>query len=168
MIKRNTDAAYVEYVTAKALWFRRVAFLLCRDLDRADDLVQTSVTKLYADWGRIGNLENLDGYARTIIVNTFLAEQRSPWWKRVTLGHEPEREETGAEPEDLDLSIDLGEALAAVPPRQRAVLVLRFYCDLSVQEAAAVLGCSTGNIKSQTSRGLSTLRNHLATRPLTS
>jgi RNA polymerase sigma-70 factor (sigma-E family) len=167
VIERNGDAAYVEYVTGKALWFRRVAFLLCRDLDRADDLVQTSITKLYADWGRIRNVENLDGYARTVIVNTFLAEQRSPWWKRVTLGHEPEFEETGAEPEDLDLSIDLGEALAAVPPRQRAVLVLRFYCDLSVQEAAAVLGCSTGNVKSQTSRGLSTLRNHLATRPVT-
>lgn len=167
MIKRDTDAAYVEYVSAKALWFRRVAFLLCRDLDRADDLVQTSITKLYVDWARIRNVDNLDGYARTIIVNTFLAEQRSPWWKRVTLGHEPELEEIGAEAEDLDLGIDLGEALAEVPPRQRAVLVLRFYCDLSVQEAAAVLGCSTGNVKSQTSRGLSTLRNHLATRPST-
>lgn len=167
MIKRDTDAAYVEYVSAKALWFRRVAFLLCRDLDRADDLVQTSITKLYVDWARIRNVDNLDGYARTIIVNTFLAEQRSPWWKRVTLGHEPELEEIGGEAEDLDLGIDLGEALAEVPPRQRAVLVLRFYCDLSVQEAAAVLGCSTGNVKSQTSRGLSTLRNHLATRPST-
>ena len=166
MDKRDADAAYVEYVTARALWFRRVAFLLCGDLDRADDLVQTSVTKLYADWGRIRNVENLDGYARTIIVNTFLSEQRSPWWKRVTLGHEAAAEEPETVPADLDLSLDLDEALAAVPPRQRAVLVLRFYCDLSVQEAAAVLGCSTGNIKSQTSRGLSALRNQLATGPL--
>jgi RNA polymerase sigma-70 factor (sigma-E family) len=158
---RNGDAAYVEYVTGKALWFRRVAFLLCRDLDRADDLVQTSVTKLYADWARIRNVENLDGYARTIIINTFLAEQRSPWWKRVVLDHEAELEEPFAEPEDLDLGLDLGEALAAVPPRQRAVLVLRYYCDLSVQEAADVLGCSTGNIKSQASRGLAALRRHL-------
>ena len=166
MDKRDADAAYVEYVTARALWFRRVAFLLCGDLDRADDLVQTSVTKLYADWGRIRNVENLDGYARTIIVNTFLSEQRSPWWKRVTLGHEATPEEPETAPADLDLSLDLDEALAAVPPRQRAVLVLRFYCDLSVREAAAVLGCSTGNIKSQTSRGLNTLRNQLATGPL--
>lgn len=166
MDKRNADAAYVEYVTAKALWFRRVAFLLCGDLDRADDLVQTGITKLYADWGRIRKVENLDGYARTIIVNTFLAEQRSPWWKRVTVGHEPGPEEPETVPKDLDLSLDLDEALAAVPPRQRAVLVLRFYCDLSVQEAASVLGCSTGNVKSQTSRGLDALRNHLTTRPV--
>lgn len=167
MRSRESDAAYVEYVTARTVWMRRIAFLLCRDLDRADDLVQTSITKLYTDWNRIRQVANLDGYTRTIIVNTFLAEQRSPWWKRVAVGHEAEIEEPGAEPGDLDLSLDLGEALAAVPPRQRAVLVLRFYCDLSVDEAATALGCSAGNVKSQTSRGLTSLRRHLAARPLT-
>jgi RNA polymerase sigma-70 factor (sigma-E family) len=164
--REEDDAAYVEYVTGKALWMRRIAFLLCRDVDRADDLVQTSITKLYADWARIRRVSNLDGYTRTIIVNTFLAEQRSPWWRRVSLGHEAQLDASDGSLADLDLSLDLGEALTVVPPRQRAVLVLRFYCDMSVDEVAAALGCSAGNVKSQTSRGLATLREHLAIRPL--
>ncbi|WP_078880653.1 MULTISPECIES: SigE family RNA polymerase sigma factor [Kitasatospora] len=161
MAKQTRDAEFTEFVAARAPWLRKVAYLLCGDWHRADDLVQESVTKLYVRWSRLSRLENLDGYARTVLVNTFLAEQRSPW------GRWTARRRTGAVPEpaaagtDLDLSVDLRRALAALPPRQRATVVLRHYCDLTVEQTAAALGCSTGNVKSQTSRGLDALRRSL-------
>jgi RNA polymerase sigma-70 factor (sigma-E family) len=163
VVSEDRDSAFTEYVVAKELWLRRVAFLLCHDLDRADDLVQTSITKLYVHWPRVEGLANPDGYARTILVNTYLAEQRSPWWKRVALGHEPAPEMAAVADPDRDLALDLGAALASITARQRAVLVLRFYCDQSVEETAALLGCSPGNVKSQTSRGLAAMRRILRT-----
>lgn len=78
MAKQTRDAEFTEFVAARAPWLRKVAYLLCGDWHRADDLVQESVTKLYVRWSRLSRLENLDGYARTVLVNTFLAEQRSP------------------------------------------------------------------------------------------
>ena len=162
MVSNDRDAAFAEYVAAKSLWLRKVAFLLCHDLDRADDLVQTSVTKLYVHWPRVHELANLDGYIRTILVNTYLAEQRSPWWRRVALGHEFVLDAAPAPDRDRDTGLDLGVALASITARQRAVLVLRFYCDLSVEETAGLLGCSAGNVKSQTSKGLAAMRRQLA------
>ncbi len=69
---------------------------------------------------------------------------------------------------DVDAVLDLRAALACLPPRQRATVVLRYFCDLSVEEAARTLGCSTGNVKSQTARGIDTLRRLLRTRPVAS
>ena len=157
------DETYTEYVTAKVPWLRRIAFLLCQDWHRADDLVQTSIAKLYLNWDRGCRLQSLDGYARAIVVNTFLAEQRSPWWKRVALYREHEQVSVIADLSrtDSDAAIDLRRALALLPARQRAAIVLRYYCELSIEESAAALDCSPGNIKSQTSRGLATLRRVL-------
>jgi RNA polymerase sigma-70 factor (sigma-E family) len=153
------DEAYTAYVTAKVAWLRRVAYLLCDDWHRADDLVQTAITKLYVNWRRAARVENLDGYVRTILVNTYLSEQRTSWWRRVVPLPQPEEHAAvAAEAVDTDAALDTVSALAALPPRQRAAIVLRHYCDLSVEETAAILGCSTGTIKSQTARGLATLR----------
>lgn len=162
MRQPHRDAAFTEYVAAKGPWLRKVAFLLCQDWHRADDLVQSSIIKLYVQWPHAERIENLDGYARRIVVNAFLSEQRSPWWRRVVLRREQTEPEGGfawaAEPET---SLDLADALAAIPPRQRATIVLRYYCDLSVQETARALSCSTGTVKSQTARGLDALRRAL-------
>jgi RNA polymerase sigma factor (sigma-70 family) len=137
----HRDAAFTEFVAAKGPWLRKVAFLLCQDWHRADDLVQTSVIKLYARWPQAERIGNLDGYARRVVVNTFLAEQRSPWWRRVVLWQEQSAAASVAG--DLDASLDLARALASLPPRQRAAIVLRYYCDLSVEETASVLSCRT-------------------------
>jgi RNA polymerase sigma-70 factor (sigma-E family) len=158
------EAAFTEYVAAKGPWLRKVAFLLCQDWHRADDLVQNSIIKLYARWPQAEQIANLDGYARKVVVNTFLAEQRSPWWHRVVLRQE--HPGTAQLAVDLDAALDLADALAALPPRQRAAIVLRYYCDLSVEDAAEVLSCSPGTIKSQTSRGLDALRRKLDVRPV--
>ncbi|MEO3859129.1 SigE family RNA polymerase sigma factor [Acrocarpospora sp. B8E8] len=153
------DAEFTDYVSNKALWLRKVAYLLCGDWHHADDLVQTTITRLYVNWPRVRAAANMDGYVRTVLVNVYLAERRSPWGRWVPLFDGGE-ETPGAE-DDLDSGLDLRTALAALPPRQRATLVLRYYCDLTVQETARTLGCSQGNVKSQTARGIDRLRRLL-------
>ncbi|MER5642745.1 SigE family RNA polymerase sigma factor [Kitasatospora sp. NPDC002227] len=159
--KQSRDAEFAEYVASRSGWLRKVAFLLCSDWHRADDLVQETITKLYTNWHRAGQAANRDGYARTVLVNTFLAEQRSPWRRR-TAAIALEAVEGGVVVEpDIAATMDLQQALTGLPPRQRATVVLRYYCDLTVEQTADALGCSSGNVKSQTSRGLSALRRSL-------
>jgi RNA polymerase sigma factor (sigma-70 family) len=168
MAAAEPDAAYVEFVTGRMAWLRRFAFLLCRDWHRADDLVQTAVTKLYANWPRAERMENLEAYTRRILVNTYLAEQRAPWWKRVVVHGDRQTLDDASQGAlhrggevDLEASLDLRDALMRLTPRQRAVLALRYFDDLSVAEAAAALGCSPGNIKKQTWVALGALRASL-------
>jgi RNA polymerase sigma-70 factor (sigma-E family) len=159
MARPARDEQYTAYVAARLLWLQRVAYLLCQDWDRADDLVQVALTRLYVKWHRAGSVENVDGYARTVLVRVFLAEQRTGWWRRVSAVRElPEPSPDFA---DHDSDLDLRAALRALAPRQRAAVVLRFYCDLSVEQTAEVLNCSAGTVKSQTSRGLAALRQAL-------
>ena len=158
------EAAFTEYVAARGPWLRKVAFLLCQDWHRADDLVQNSLIHLYARWPHAEKIHNMDGYTRKIVINTFLAEQRSPWWRRVVPWSEQPRTQQAAA--DLDAAIDLAAALSALPPRQRAAIVLRYYCDLSVDETASVLSCSAGTVKSQTSRAIASLRRTLDVQPV--
>jgi RNA polymerase sigma-70 factor (sigma-E family) len=167
--QEGTGDDYTAYVTAKVHWLRKIAYLLCQDWHRADDLTQTTIIKLYANWRRARGCANLDGYTRTILVNTFISEQRTPWWTRVTLVNPtaPESvpttdEALGAALErDLELGLDLAGALAALAPRQRAVIVLRYYCDLSIEDTATALRCAPGTVKSQASHGLAALRSRL-------
>ncbi|HTJ70622.1 MAG TPA: SigE family RNA polymerase sigma factor [Actinospica sp.] len=161
MTELRRDAAFTEYVAAKGPWLRKVAYLLCQDWHRADDLVQNSIIKLYVQWPQAERIGNLDGYARRVVVNTFLAEQRSSWWRRVVL-HEPEYAgHADAGIAHVETSLDLADALGALPARQRATVVLRYFCDLSVEETATALSCSAGTVKSQTARGLDALRRVL-------
>jgi len=154
------QAGYVEYVEGRLGSLRRLACLLCQDWHTADDLAQASVTWLFMHWPRAARMENTDAYVRTILVRTFLSERRSPWFRRVLLpGVQADRAAVCVDP---DAVLDVREALAAIPPRQRATLVLRFCCDLDVEQAAMVLGCSPGTVKSQTSKGLAVLRRMLA------
>jgi RNA polymerase sigma-70 factor (sigma-E family) len=151
---------FTEYVTARAGWLRKVAYLLCGDWHRADDLVQTAITRLYANWPRAARADNLDGYARRTLVNAYLAEQRTSWWKRVDLrgaDHDPPPEPGP----DLDSALDLRAALDRLPARQRATVVLRYFGDLPVAVVARALGCSEGTVKSQTAKAVDTLRELL-------
>jgi RNA polymerase sigma-70 factor (sigma-E family) len=150
------DDEFTEYVTAKLPWLGRVAYLLCQDRHRAEDLVQTAITRLYVHWRRAAAADNLDGYAHAVLVRVYLSERSTAWSRRVRL--QPALPDDGAGMGDLDASLDLRAALAMLAPRQRAAIVLRYYCDLSVDQTAAVLGCSAGTVKSQTARGLDALR----------
>jgi len=149
------DQDYVTYVRRRLDQLRRVAYLLCHDWHRADDLVQVTVTRLYVNWRRASAADDIDRYVNRMLVNAFLGERRK-WGSRVALmANPPER---AAHHVDEGTKLAVRELLAQVPPRQRATLVLRFYCDLSIEEAAAVLGCSDGTVKSQTAKGLLRLR----------
>jgi RNA polymerase sigma-70 factor (sigma-E family) len=158
-LSARRDEEFTQYVSARLSALRRLAFLLCQDWHRADDLVQAAITRLYVHWGRASTVDHTDAYTRTILVREFLGEQRSGWARRVSLH--------SATPElpvvalDSDVVLDVRAALAAIPPRQRATLVLRFYCDLSVDQTAELLGCSAGTVKSQTAKGLAALRGRL-------
>jgi RNA polymerase sigma factor (sigma-70 family) len=118
------------------------------------------LTQLYVHWGRARAADQIDGYVRGILVREFLRVRRSVWARRVVLaGPVPE---AAVLTYDRDAALDLRGALARLPPRQRVTLALRFYCDLSIDQAAHVLGCSAGTVKSQTAKGLGALRRMLA------
>ncbi|MBB5784471.1 SigE family RNA polymerase sigma factor [Nonomuraea jabiensis] len=155
----SLDEEYTAYVSGRLSWLRKIAYPLCQDWHRADDLVQTAITRLYVKWRQARAADDLDAYVRTMLVRVFLAEQRRSWFSRVRLTSS--LSDRPAEGGDRDLVMDVNRALAAVPARQRATLVLRFHCDLSVEQTAHALGCSTGTVKSQTARGLATLRSLL-------
>lgn len=159
----DDEARYVEYVSSRLVWLRKVAFLLCQDWHRADDLAQAAITALYVHWRAASRAENLDGYARRVLVREFLGLRRTVWGSRVEL-HAGPVGEGGIADADPITRLVVREALAAVPPRQRAVLVLRYYCDLSVEETADILRCSPGTVKSQAARGLVALRRALESR----
>lgn len=151
------DGGFVAWATARRDALRRTAFLLCGDWHRADDLVQETLVRLHRRWPSVA-IEGADAYARKILTNVATDERRRPWRREISTDQLPDRSFTPREQSGLDR---LGAALAATPPRQRAVLVLRFFEDLSVEQTAAVLGCTAGNVKSQTARGLDRLRRLL-------
>ncbi|SMC70861.1 SigE family RNA polymerase sigma factor [Kibdelosporangium aridum] len=155
----DRDTAFADYFAARSDAMRRTAYLLCGDWHRAEDLVQVTFTKLYLAWQRITRHDALDAYARKTLVRTFLSERRLGWFRKESVSDEPaDIPITKAGPEDRMV---LQEALKQVPPGQRAVLVLRYWEDMSVDETAGTLNCSTGTVKSQAARGLQTLRDLL-------
>ena len=155
-----TDVEFAAMFAGRASALRRTAYLLCGDWHRAEDLTQTAFVKCYAAWGRLREPAAVDAYLRSTLLHTFFDDDKRLWRRRERATEE--LPETGSTPSDAseDRMVML-QALAVVPPRQRACLVLRFYDDLSVEETAAVLGCSTGTVKSNTARGLDALRRVL-------
>jgi RNA polymerase sigma-70 factor (sigma-E family) len=153
----DRDEGFAAYFASRSGAMRGTAFLLCGDWHRAEDLVQTAFVKLYRAWHRVGAREKLDAYTRQILVRTFLDETR---------GGFRHREEPTADTVDravpqaagIEDRLVLVRALADLPARQRATLVLRFWEDLSVEDTAKALRCSEGTVKSQTSRGLDAMR----------
>jgi RNA polymerase sigma-70 factor (sigma-E family) len=162
-VRAADEQAFTEYVGERLPALRRVAYLLCGDAHRADDVVQVTITKLYTHWRRASGMANLDAYVRAMLVRTFLSEQRVGWVRRIRLVGVAADAPVVVAPDgpDVETRAVVRAALARVAPRARAVLVLRFLLDLPVAEVAELLGCSQGNVKSQTSVGLETLRGML-------
>lgn len=153
-----TDDEYAAFVQTAWPRLYRTAYLLLGDHGMAEDLVQTALAKTYASWRNVRTYEAAGGYARTTLVNTAASWFRKPSWRR-ELAHEtlpaPSYDE---DPSDRPAIL---AALRLLAPRQRAVIVLRFYEDLSVAQTASALGCSEGTVKSQTSDALGRLRGVL-------
>ncbi len=160
------EAEFAVYVTERRDRVRRTAYLLCGDWHRADDLTQLAFVKLYGAWDRVRDKGALDAYVRTSLVRSVVDESRRPWRREQFVDEVPEV--GSGRTADVDLSAVIAdravmrEALEQVPPGQRAVLVLRYYEGASVAEAAAILDCAEGTVKSQTARGLVALKAALA------
>ncbi|MFY1626521.1 SigE family RNA polymerase sigma factor [Micromonospora sp. WMMD735] len=150
-----------DFVAARSGALLRTAYLLAGDWATAEDLLQTALTKTYLAWRRLGGIEAVEPYARRVMVNT-----STSWWRRRWHGERPTEvlpERAGVDEIEQQLDRDaLWRHLRMLPARQRAVLVLRYYEDLSEAQTAALLEISPGTVKSQTSRALNTLRRRLA------
>ena len=158
MIRRERrEQEFSEFFAACAPGLRRTAYLVVRDWHLAEDLTQQALAKLYAAWGRTEPATRL-AYARRTVVNECLSHLRRKRPEQPT-DEVPDRGVPAHH--DRDHVLDLGEALALLAPRQRAVIALRFLDDLSVAEVARVCDISEGTVKSQTARALDTLRSHL-------
>jgi RNA polymerase sigma-70 factor (sigma-E family) len=154
------EAAFRAFAHTRRPGLRRTAYLMCGDWHQADDLVQSTLTKLYVAWRRVRSNEAPDAYARRILTRCFLDERRRPWRREAPV--EVLDDQPGSSGGSHDAAIDLRAALAELPARQRATVVLRFWADASVAETADTLGCSEGTVKSQTARAITTLRSLLA------
>ena len=152
-----SDAEFTEFVHATWPSLYRTAWLILGDTGLAEDLVQTALGKTYAAWPRIHDLEAAPAYARRTLVTTSHSWFRKRSWRERATGDLPE----AAYSTDPSTRPAVVDALRALPPRQREVVVLRYYDDLPVAEVAALLGCSEGTVKSQTHAALRRLRDLL-------
>ncbi|MCX4474510.1 SigE family RNA polymerase sigma factor [Micromonospora sp. NBC_01655] len=154
------EEEFREFVAARSGALLRTAYLLAGDWATAEDLLQTALTKTYLACRRLGGIDAIEPYARRVMVNT-----STSWWRRRWHGERPTEvlpERAGIDEIEQQLDRDvLWRHLRALPSRQRAVLVLRFYEDMSEAQTAALLEISPGTVKSQTSRALATLRRRL-------
>jgi RNA polymerase sigma-70 factor (sigma-E family) len=146
-----------EYFAARFDRARRIAYALCGNWAEAEEISQTAFVKLYSAWHKVRS-DTTDAYLRTILTRTFLDGRRRGRGRTRPVADVPD-----SEVPDCSTRVDEREALLtalrAVPPRQRAVLVLRYLQDLSVEQTAVAMGCTVGTVKSQTARGLDTLRD---------
>jgi RNA polymerase sigma-70 factor (sigma-E family) len=157
-VNRADEEEYRQFVVARLEPLRRAAYLLCHDWHTADDLVSITIGKLYRHWRRVRAADNVDAYARGVLTNAWLDEWRRPWRREQATDDPPERADVALPQLDWVERDALLDLLQQLPPRRRAVIVLRFYCELSVEETAQVLGISTGTVKSQAARALDTMR----------
>lgn len=157
----SRDDAYAEFYAAARPRLRGTAYLLCGDWHRAADLAQEGLIRLYVVWPRLRRNGAEFAYARKAVVSAYLdANRRRSSQERPT---ERDWEQPSADNVAGDVvdRATIMTALARLPERQRAAVVLRYFEDLSVRDCAEILGCTEGTVKTHTSRGLDTLRSLL-------
>jgi RNA polymerase sigma-70 factor (sigma-E family) len=152
------DGEFARYVGARFRALRATAYSICGDWHHAEDLTQTALLTLYRVWPRV-NEETRDAYARKVLVRAYLNDRRRPFRSREQLTDV--LPDNGVAPEHHEDRALVLTALSGMAPKQQEVLVLRFLRDLTVEETAEELGVSPGTVKSQSARGLATLRKRL-------
>jgi RNA polymerase sigma-70 factor (sigma-E family) len=154
----DRDADFSAYLEARQARLLRTAYLLTGDRHQAEDLLQTSLAKLYLAWDKVRDRGSVDAYVRRIMIN----ENNSWWrraWRRREVAHDRVPDRTPVhDAYDEGVAAAVWDVVQTLPPRARAVVVLRYYEQLTEAETADVLGVSVGTVKSQTSRALAALR----------
>lgn len=156
----NVRMEFDAYVRARGRSLERLAFLLCGNHHTAEDLTQTALAKAFVRWRRIGSLEHPDAYVRQILVRTYMSEQRRRSAREVVTILVPDKPEPMA-----DAAYDprqrqwLLRLVSALPPRAKAVVVLRYYEDLDNAAIAQLLGISESAVRSTASRALAKLNS---------
>jgi RNA polymerase sigma-70 factor (sigma-E family) len=158
-MRTHDEDSYRQFAAVQLQRLQRPAYLLCGNWHGAEDLVQTTLIKMYGAWSRLGPEVDRHAYARRVLVNAYISSRRKHWWR-----HEVATDELPEAGRDDLPGPDVAERerqralLMALPPRQRAVIVLRFWEDFSVEQTAQALGIATGTVKSQSAEALKTLR----------
>ena len=158
------EAGFREWMLVRASALRRKAFLLCGDWSAADDLVQDVLVAMYPRWSRIVRGGHVDAYANRVLVGKHVDARRRPWRRERPVERLPDLVDSTSERAIAEVDERDGPlmaALAVLPSAQRAVLVLRFTDDLSIEEIAKIMGIPAGTVKSRLSRGTEALRAHL-------
>jgi RNA polymerase sigma-70 factor (sigma-E family) len=155
------DGGFAAFVRRRGPHHLRTAVLLTGDWHAAEDLVQTCLAELYRVWHRLDTGVDPDAYLRRMLVNTQRSWWRARWRQEAPVEVVPDRAIGGDGQERHALADTVRRALAALPARQRAALVLRYFEDLPEADVADLLGCSVGSVKTHTSRGIRRLRELL-------
>ncbi|WP_436535790.1 SigE family RNA polymerase sigma factor [Actinoplanes sp. HUAS TT8] len=161
MLNLTTD--FDEFVHGRGRALLRFAYVLSGDAHLAEDLVQEVLARLHRRWERITAMDNAEAYVRTAIVRQFLSWRRRRAYREAVLADVPEPAVTDDEPRVLARD-QMWKLLAGLPRAQRAVLVLRFYCDLPDEEIAALLGVGKSTVRSQAARALAQMRTVMSER----
>jgi RNA polymerase sigma-70 factor (sigma-E family) len=153
----DSEADFVEFAHAAVPRLRRAAFLMCQDWHLAQDLVQITLAKLFVSWKRISRIENIDAYSRKVLYRVLIDHRRIRGNQEFVTATGPEH---GWE-QPMALRLTLIQALAVLPARDRAIVVLRYWEDQSVEAVSGVLGISTAQVKTRSMRALARLRELL-------
>lgn len=160
MRRARRDEAYLEFATVRGgHLFRSACLLTSGDTHLAEDLTQETLGRMYALWGRVSRIDNPAAYAQTVLVRTFLSQQRRRSASERPVGELPDGVGApGAEPE---LRMTLLQALGRLAPKDRAVIVLRYWEDRSVEETADAMNVSSAAVRTRSVRALAKLREQL-------
>ena len=159
----DLDQDFAEFVGARWTSLYRLAYLLAASPAGAEDLLQTTLEKAYMSWGRISAMEYPEAYVRRMLTTTLVSSRRRAWTHERPTDRLPDHGDDSLEIDALDHSL-LWPLVCALPERQRAVIVLRYYEELSEVEIAEALSISPATVKSQASRAMATLRTRAAER----
>ncbi len=160
--------SFEEFVAGAGPGIRRLAYLLCGDVHRAEDLAQTALAKFYHHWSRVGAMEHPTAYVNRVLV------REATSWRRRKASTELVTDDLTTwdaraplpDPADAVAEADaMWQLLAALPPKQRAVLVLRYYQDMSDAQIAETVGCSPSTVRSNAARAFATLREAAGDQP---
>ncbi|BBH68222.1 DNA-directed RNA polymerase sigma-70 factor [Actinoplanes sp. OR16] len=160
MIFDGRGDGFQEFARQRMDGWRRAAYAFCGNWHTAEDLVSITLTKVMRHWATIEAADNPDAYVRRILIRTAIDEHRRAW-RESPMGILPERRAGGPGPETVADRDEIVGLLGALPPRKREVVVLRYLYDLTIEETAKRLGCSSGTVKSQAARALDTLRERM-------